>query len=170
MNRQGVMRILGVDPGTQITGYGLIESDGTHTTHLAHGNIKLKGDDLYARIGDVFNQLSETIALWQPQVCAIEDVFVSRNASSALKLGQARGAAICAAHRAGIVATGYSTRYVKLCVTGRGGADKTQVQGMVKMLLCLADAPPTDAADALAVAICHAYSQSNPQLRSESAQ
>jgi crossover junction endodeoxyribonuclease RuvC len=152
-----MLRIIGIDPGSRITGYGLIESDGVRTTHLFHGVLRLEGDELAPRLGQIFTGLSEVINEYQPEVMAIEQVFVSKNASSALKLGQARGAAICAAVHQGLSVAEYSPRGIKQAVVGSGRAEKAQVQHMVQMLLKLQKKPQADAADALAVALSHAH-------------
>ncbi|MBV2090556.1 MAG: crossover junction endodeoxyribonuclease RuvC [Candidatus Thiodiazotropha sp. (ex Ctena orbiculata)] len=153
-----MLRIIGIDPGSRITGFGLIESDGVHTTHLFHGVLRLEGEALAPRLGQIFTGISEVINQYQPEVMAIEQVFVSKNASSALKLGQARGAAICAAVNQGLSVAEYSPRGIKQAVVGTGRAEKTQVQHMVQMLLKLQKKPQADAADALAVALSHAHS------------
>ena len=154
-----MQRILGIDPGSKITGYGVIDSNGRDSIHVASGIVCVKGENLPEKLGMIFQEISAVIAAWQPECMAIEEVFMSRNAGSALKLGQARGAAICAGMQAGLPVAEYSARAVKQAVVGTGGADKTQVQHMVRMLLNLAKAPQADAADALAVALSHAHTQ-----------
>lgn len=152
-----MLRIIGIDPGSRITGYGLIDSDGVHSTHLAHGVLRLQGEALAPRLGQIFSGITAVINQHQPEVMAIEQVFVSKNASSALKLGQARGAAICAAVNLGLPVAEYSPRGIKQAIVGTGSADKTQVQHMVKILLSLNEKLQADAADALAVALSHAH-------------
>jgi len=151
------MRIIGIDPGSNITGYGLIESNGKESSHLSSGFIRVKGDTLPDKLGIIFREVSALIAEHQPEQMAIENVFVSKNAGAALKLGQARGAAICAAMNAGLSVAEYSPREIKLAIVGTGGADKVQVQHMVRMLLGFREALQADRADALAIALCHAH-------------
>lgn len=150
-------RILGIDPGSQITGFGIIDSDGRNSRVVEYGAIKIKAETLPEKLGIIFHQVSEVIQTWQPEQMAIEEVFMSRNAGSALKLGQARGAAICAGIVADSPVSEYSARQVKQSVVGTGAADKEQVQHMVRMLLNLAECPQADAADALAIALSHAH-------------
>ena len=150
------MRVLGVDPGSRVTGYGLIDDDGGHVTYVASGCIRSDtGDDFSARLVDIFHGIDTVIGEYAPDEIAVEEVFVAKNPSSALKLGQARGVAIAAAAAHDIAVVGYPARQVKLAVVGTGGATKDQVQYMVRTALALSDAPATDAADALAVALCH---------------
>jgi crossover junction endodeoxyribonuclease RuvC len=151
------MRIIGIDPGSNVTGYGLIESNGKESRHLASGFIRVQGDALPDKLGMIFREVSALIQEHQPDQMAIENVFVSKNAASALKLGQARGAAICAGMDAGLSVAEYSPREVKLAIVGTGGADKTQVQHMVRMLLGFREPLQADRADALAIALCHAH-------------
>jgi crossover junction endodeoxyribonuclease RuvC len=151
-------RILGIDPGSRVTGYGVIDSDGIHSVHVASGCIRGESEDLGQRLGNIFRALGELIDTYHPAELAIEQVFVARNAGAALKLGQARGAAICAAVSRGLGVSEYSPRSIKLAVVGTGTADKVQVQHMVRVLLNLPGEPASDAADALAVALSHAHS------------
>lgn len=151
------LRILGIDPGSRTTGYGLIEVEGAHSCHLAHGCIRCEAGELSDRLLRIHQALAEVIALHGPAEVAIESVFVNRNASSALVLGQARGAAILAVAGAGLKLSEYAPAQVKSAVVGHGRAEKAQIQHMICMLLKLEQAPPADAADALAVAICHAH-------------
>ncbi len=150
------VRILGVDPGSVVTGIGIIDAQGNQLRHVAHFPIKTGGGDMNSRLQAIFNGVSEAVAEHQPQEVAVERVFMSRNPDSALKLGQARGAAIVAAGRTCELAE-YSPRSIKQALVGGGGADKTQVQHMVAMLLKLTPPLQADAADALAAAICHAH-------------
>ncbi|MEM7207010.1 MAG: crossover junction endodeoxyribonuclease RuvC [Pseudomonadota bacterium] len=152
-------RILGIDPGSVITGYGIIESDGVHSVHIAHGALRVTGDDFPSRLGKIFNQLQSVVSEYQPVECAVESVFMNKNAMSALKLGQARGAAIAAVVAAGIPVGEYSPRLIKQAVTGTGSAKKEQVQHMVGVLLNLRTDLQADAADGLAVALCHAHAR-----------
>ncbi|MET0065833.1 MAG: crossover junction endodeoxyribonuclease RuvC [Candidatus Thiodiazotropha sp.] len=155
-----MIRIIGVDPGSRATGYGVIESDGMKSRHVAHGVLRLEGEALPPRLGQIYAGLSAIITEHQPEIMAIEQVFVSKNPSSALKLGQARGAAICAAVNLGLPVAEYSPRGIKQAIVGTGRAEKSQVQHMVQMLLSLGQRPQADAADALAVALSHAHTGS----------
>lgn len=161
-------RILGIDPGSRITGYGVIDSDGRESAFVSCGAIRVVGDDLPEKLGHIFHELVNVIETFEPEKMAIEDVFMSKSAGSALKLGQARGAAICAGMQQALPVAEYTARQVKLAVVGTGGADKEQVQHMVRMLLNRRDALQADAADALAVALCHAHSESAPGLQAHS--
>ncbi|MBT3039960.1 MAG: crossover junction endodeoxyribonuclease RuvC [Candidatus Thiodiazotropha sp. (ex Ctena orbiculata)] len=152
-----MLRIIGIDPGSRMTGYGLIDTDGMHSVYLSHGVIKLSGEPLPPRLGEIFATISGLILEHQPDVMAIEQVFVAKNPSSALKLGQARGAAICAAVYRGLSVAEYTPTRIKQAVVGTGRADKAQIQHMVQMILGLRQKPQADAADALAVALSHAH-------------
>lgn len=149
------MRILGIDPGSRATGVGIIEVRGDRVRSVYHGVIRAGGGDFATRLGLIFNGVRDLVAEHRPEQAAVESVFVAHNASSAIKLGQARGAAICALIDAGLEVAEYAPRSIKQAVVGRGAADKVQVQHMVRVLLGLAEAPREDAADALAVALCH---------------
>lgn len=153
------VRILGIDPGSRLTGFGVIDSDGRQSRFVACGAIKVVGEALPEKLGLIFDEVSKVIAEHQPHKMAIENVFMARSADSALKLGQARGAAICAGMSLQLPVAEYTAKQVKLAVVGNGGADKVQVQHMVNMLLNRAGKLQADAADALAVALCHAHSQ-----------
>lgn len=152
-----MIRILGIDPGSRITGYGIIEVEGNHNRYIASGCVRTREEALPDRLRVIFESVQELIQTYEPQVMAIEQVFMHRNADSALKLGQARGSAICAGVTASLPVGEYSPREIKQAVTGKGSADKTQVQHMVRTLLALSDLPQEDAADALAVALCHGH-------------
>lgn len=152
--------ILGVDPGSRKTGYGLINICAGRLVYVSSGVIRIPESlALPERLHLIFNSLSEIIEHFVPQEFAIENVFMAKSAGSALKLGQARGAAIVAAAGKALPVFEYEARKVKQSVVGTGAADKSQVQHMVKALLGLSDSPQEDAADALAVAICHANTQ-----------
>ena len=151
--------ILGVDPGSRITGYGIIRIERNRAEYVDAGCIQLKDIPLSARLRLIFDQLSAVIRTHHPTEAAVEKVFMNRNADSALKLGQARGAAIVAAAALELAVFEYSPNEIKQAIVGRGHADKAQVQHMVKALLGLAQTPPADAADALAAAICHGHTQ-----------
>ncbi len=150
-------RILGIDPGSRVTGYGVIDSDGMRSRLVESGCIRLGDADFPARLGAIYDALRAVVDRHAPAEVAVEQVFVSHNAQSALKLGQARGAAICAAVTAGLPVYEYTPREVKQAVVGTGAADKTQVQHMVRRLLALEGELAADAADALAVALSHAH-------------
>lgn len=151
------MRILGIDPGSETTGWGVIEDDGRHYRLLECGTIRaLKAQGFPARLLRIANALEAIIQRHNPDACAIEDGFLATNVKVTLKLGQVRGVAMLVAERAALQIHEYSPRLVKQTVVGHGNAEKFQVQQMVKTLLSLASIPePHDAADALAVAICH---------------
>lgn len=157
------MRVFGIDCGTEFTGYGVVEVDDTarnsRLRHLCAGAVKLnKKDRTPIRLLQVYVELSELLQLWQPEVVAIEEVFFSANAKSALKLGQVRGVAMLAAANCGLLVAEYAPLTIKSSVVGYGLAAKEQVQFMVARLLELEEAPkPADAADALAIAICHIH-------------
>lgn len=155
------MIILGIDPGSRITGYGFVRYRANRFEYLGSGCVRLPDGGLPERLDLIFKAVSQLIEQFAPDQFAIEEVFVAKNAGSALKLGQARGAAIVAATSAGIPVYEYSARKVKQAVVGKGGADKSQVQHMVKHILKLPGMPQADAADALAIAICHANTQQN---------
>lgn len=149
-------RILGIDPGSIVTGFGVIDVTAQGTRYVASGNIRPGRGDLAARLRQIFEHVEELVDCHAPDEVAIERVFMHANPDSALKLGQARGAALCGATRRGASVHEYAAREVKLAVTGTGAADKVQVQHMVKVLLGLEGKLAADAADALAIAICHA--------------
>ncbi len=151
-------RILGIDPGSRVTGYALIDSDGHRTQHLASGCIRVGDQPWPERLGELFRAVTGVVERYSPADLAIEQVFFARDPSAALKLGQARGAILCAVLRAGVSVHEYSPKAIKLAVVGTGGADKAQVQHMVRALLGLTEEPAEDEADALAAAICHAHS------------
>lgn len=151
------MRILGIDPGLRVTGFGVIDKSGQRLAYVASGRVKSERGELAERLGTLLAGLAEVIAAHRPQQVVVEKVFVNVNPQSTLALGQARGAAICAAVLAGLPVAEYTALQVKQAVVGNGQAKKAQVQHMVKRLLELAGDPSPDAADALACAICHAH-------------
>ena len=163
-------RILGIDPGSRLTGFGVIDVSGRDSRYIASGCIRVKGNNLPARLGIIFHGVSQLLASHQPELLSIERVFMHQNPDSALKLGQARGAAICAAVARQMPVAEYSPTQIKQAVVGHGHADKQQVQHMVTLLLSLPDIPPEDAADALAAALCHGYHLNNPRTASGSRQ
>lgn len=149
------MRILGVDPGSRLTGYGVIDVHGPHAVYVDSGCIRTPAGPLGERLCAIHRGLAEILRVHAPTAAAIEQVFLHRNAVSALKLGHARGVALLALAEAGLVIAEYMPSVVKLAVVGTGRAGKEQVQHMVTALLKLPRAPQADAADALAVALCH---------------
>jgi crossover junction endodeoxyribonuclease RuvC len=152
-------RILGLDPGLRITGFGVIDVSGSHLRYIASGCIRTtgSGDHLPDRLKTLLDSVREVIAEYQPDVVAVEKVFVNVNPQSTLLLGQARGAVICGAVSYDLPVAEYTALQIKQAVVGQGKASKAQVQHMVGRLLLLAGAPQVDAADALACAICHAH-------------
>ncbi|MCL2895539.1 crossover junction endodeoxyribonuclease RuvC [Brenneria tiliae] len=149
--------ILGIDPGSRVTGYGIIRQQGRQLTYLGSGCIRTVVDDLPTRLKLIYAGVSEIITQFHPDCFAIEQVFMAKNPDSALKLGQARGAAIVAAVNQDLPVFEYAARLVKQTVVGTGAADKKQVQHMVRSLLKLSASPQADAADALAIAITHCH-------------
>jgi crossover junction endodeoxyribonuclease RuvC len=157
------VRILGIDPGSQITGYGIVEVDGALTRPIAWGGIRTRGEHS-DRLRQIFSAVGALVAEHLPNEIAIERVFVNRNVDSALKLGQARAAAICATFGSELPIHEYAPREIKKALVGNGSAEKTQVEYMVKLLLGLRDSIEADAADALAVAICHSHARATQGL------
>jgi len=153
------MRVLGIDPGSRITGYGLIDKEGNRLIHVDNGAIFTDSHkDFPMRLQRIYRGLTEIIERYRPDSVAVENIFFATNVQSALKLGQARGAAIVAGVNAGLPVYEYTALQVKQAVVGHGRADKQQVQKMLKVLLNLPEIAQEDASDALATAICHAHS------------
>lgn len=152
------VRVLGLDPGSRRTGFGVIDCRGGVLTVVSHGCLRVAGASVAARLRVIFEGLQALMCEHHPAEVAIERVFVSRNADSALKLGQARGAALCAVPQA-VPVFEYAPRAVKLAVVGSGAAEKFQVAHMIRVLLALRESPGADACDALAVAVCHAHAR-----------
>ena len=151
------MLILGIDPGSHITGYGVIDKKGNYLQHVLHGEVKLRKDSLLTTVlSSIYQQLSVVIADNAPQAVALENIFYGKNVRSLIKQAHVRGVIIFAGVSSGIPVFEYSPLEVKKAVVGYGRAEKRQVQIMVKAILKLPTLPPPDAADALAVAICHA--------------
>lgn len=150
--------ILGIDPGSRVTGYGVIKQNGRVLEYLGSGAIRTAADDLPTRLKRIYAGVTEIIMQFRPDMFAIEQVFMAKNADSALKLGQARGTAIVAAVNQDLPVFEYAARLVKQTVVGTGAAEKAQVQDMVTRILRLSAKPQADAADALAIAITHAHS------------
>ena len=153
--------ILGIDPGSRITGFGVVRETGRGCEYVASGCIRTGSGLLHDRLQIVFRGVREVIQTYGPVTMGIEKVFMARNADSALKLGQARGAAIVAAAEEGLEIAEYSATQVKQAIVGSGGANKEQVQMMVMHLLKLTQKPQIDASDALAIALCHAHTRSS---------
>lgn len=152
------LRVLGLDPGSRRTGFGLIECHGRDYRHVAHGCIAVGGLPMAERLRRIFEGLRDLVLEHGPAEIAIERLFVKRNVDSALKLGQARGAALCAVPQ-GVPVFEYAPRAIKLALVGSGAADKSQVAHMIRALLHLDEKLATDASDALAVAVCHAHAR-----------
>jgi crossover junction endodeoxyribonuclease RuvC len=153
------LRILGIDPGSRVTGYGIIEKQGNRLVHIDNGAIiTSSGQELALRLQKIHGELEAVIRTHRPTVMAVEQVFLAKNALSALKLGHARGVALLSGVNAGLPVHEYSALQVKSAVVGYGRAAKIQVQQMVKVLMKLPEIAQEDASDALAVAICHAHS------------
>lgn len=151
------MRIIGIDPGLQRTGWGIIDVAGNKLMHISHGVIATDSKEPTAdRLKKIFDELTQMMMLWQPTEAAIEETFVNKNPVSSLKLGLARGAAMVATAKMGLAVAEYPANLVKKSVVGAGHAEKEQVQAMIRILLPGVEAS-SDAADALAVAICHAH-------------
>jgi crossover junction endodeoxyribonuclease RuvC len=159
------VRILGLDPGSRVTGFGVIECRGPDYKHVAHGCIAVAGLELADRLRRIFEALTALITEHGPGEIAVERVFVNRNVDSALKLGQARGAALCAIPQ-GVPVFEYAPRAIKLALVGSGAAEKVQVAHMIKTLLQLNEKISPDASDALAIAVCHAHTRRLHQLAS----
>jgi crossover junction endodeoxyribonuclease RuvC len=158
------LRILGIDPGSHVTGYGIIEKKGNYLQHVLHGEIKpKKNSPLSATLIFVYQQLSAVISQTAPQAIALENIFYGKNVRSLIKQAQVRGVVIFAGADKGLDVFEYSPLEIKKAVVGYGRAEKRQVQVMVKAILKLPELPPADAADALATAICHAnFSKEKP--------
>ncbi|MDO5090628.1 MAG: crossover junction endodeoxyribonuclease RuvC [Cardiobacteriaceae bacterium] len=150
-------RILGIDPGSRVTGYGIVDVAGREVRYVDSGCIRLAEEAMPVRLMMIHQGIAQLIAQYRPQEFAIEQIFVHKNPDSALKLGQARGVAICAAVLGGLPVNEYAAKSIKQAVVGKGGAAKTQVQHMVKILLGRGGRIQSDAADALAVAVTHAH-------------
>jgi crossover junction endodeoxyribonuclease RuvC len=158
-------RILGVDPGSRNAGFGIIDTDGQRSIRIASGCIRVGRHGWPERLGLIFDQIAVLVAEHRPDEMAVEQLIFARDPTAALKIGQARGAVLCAGLKAGVTVHEYSPKSVKLAVVGSGGADKSQVQHMVRILLALDREPSEDEADALAIALCHAHSIGIPQRK-----
>lgn len=155
------MIILGIDPGSRITGFGVVKRTGQKVEYVVSGCIRTGDGSLAERLEKIYSSVTEIIETYQPDQFAIEQVFMGKNVDSALKLGQARGVAIVAAAKLGLPVSEYAARTVKQAVVGKGSATKEQVQHMIQYLLKLPGKPQEDAADALAIAVCHAHTSSS---------
>lgn len=160
-----MVRILGLDPGSRVTGYGVVDAGQGGIRYVASGCIRVGEGAMAGRLLDIHRHVTELVDAYAPGEIAIERVFVHKNPDSALKLGQARGAALCGACHAGAPVFEYAPRAVKQSVTGTGAAAKGQVQHMIKALLSLQGRLAADAADALAIALCHAHHRNGAALR-----
>ncbi len=158
-------RILGIDPGSRNTGFGVIDTDGMRSLRIASGCIRVGAHPWPERLRLIFDAVALVVADYGPHEMAVEQLIFARDPTAALKLGQARGAVLCAGLKAGVQVHEYSPKSVKLAVVGSGGAEKSQVQHMVRILLSLEDEPAEDEADALALALCHAHSMGIPARR-----
>jgi len=161
----GALTILGIDPGSQVTGFGVIVAEGGTLRYLASGCIRTRGGEMAGRLRIIFDGASRLVEEYRPDEICIERVFIHRNADSALKLGHARAAALCGTFLHQAPVHEYAAREVKLAVTGSGAAEKVQVAHMVRRLLAVRGPLSADAADALAVAICHAQLRKGRALR-----
>ena len=153
------MRILGIDPGSRLTGFGVLDFAGDEPTYVASGTVSSADGTFPDRLKQIFTAVGEIVAQYRPDAVAIESVFMHKNAGSALKLGHARSAALCATFGYDVDVFEYAPREIKQAIVGTGAATKQQVQHMVKVLLKLPAEPAEDAADALAAALCHAHTQ-----------
>ncbi|SJM95189.1 component of RuvABC resolvasome, endonuclease [Crenothrix polyspora] len=153
------MRILGIDPGSRLTGYGVIEQTGNRYKYIASGCIRIEAEYFPDRLKQIFDGVAQLVQTYHPEQMAIEQVFMHKNADSALKLGQARGAAICAVQLTNVPVFEYAARQIKQALVGKGSADKLQVQHMVKILLNIQGDIQIDASDALGISLCHAHYQ-----------
>lgn len=160
-----MVRILGLDPGSRVTGFGVVDAGQAGLRYVASGCIRVGNGAMAARLLEIHRHVSELVDTYAPGEIAIERVFMHKNPDSALKLGQARGAALCGACHAGAPVYEYAPRAIKQTVTGTGAAAKGQVQHMIKALLTLEGRLSADAADALAIAVCHAQHRGMPQRR-----
>lgn len=165
MARQAI-RILGIDPGLRRTGWGLIESDGNRLIHVACGSVETsERAALGGRLVAIHDGLCRIIETYRPDEAAVEQTFVNTNATATLKLGQARGIALLVPAKAGLIVAEYAPNVVKKCVVGAGHAEKSQIRMMIGVLLPKADPQSEDAADALAIAVCHAHHRSSAAMR-----
>jgi crossover junction endodeoxyribonuclease RuvC len=159
------VRTLGIDPGSRVTGYGIVEQTGGRIVRVDHGEIRIRNGELFTRcLSRIFDELTDVIRRTRPEAVALEDIFFGKNVKSLIKQGHVRGVALLAASRNGLPVYEYTPLEVKKAVVGYGRAEKHQVQQMVKAMLNLPKVPPEDASDALAVAICHVNTRGNAVL------
>ncbi|HRT61780.1 MAG TPA: crossover junction endodeoxyribonuclease RuvC [Syntrophales bacterium] len=159
------MRTLGIDPGSRVTGYGIVEQTGGRIVRVDHGEIRIRNGEPFTRcLSRIFDELTDVIRRTRPEAVALEDIFFGKNVKSLIKQGHVRGVALLAASRNGLPVYEYTPLEVKKAVVGYGRAEKHQVQQMVKAMLNLPKVPPEDASDALAVAICHVNTRGNAVL------
>ena len=159
------LRIIGIDPGSRITGYGIVEKRGSSFVHIDNGCLTTRaGDPMPRRLEQIYSGLTEILAKYRPDAAAVEEIFFAKNVASSLKLGEARGVAMLASVQSKIAVFEYATREVKQALTGYGQATKDQIQKMVKAMLKLPEVAQEDASDALAVAICHLQSYKMRQV------
>jgi crossover junction endodeoxyribonuclease RuvC len=162
------IRIIGIDPGLRRTGWGVIESEGPRLSYIACGTVTSEATQpLSARLAMLFAGLDEVLSQWAPAEAAVEETFVNRDATATLKLGQARGIALLVPARAGLAVAEYAPNMVKKTVVGSGHAEKTQIRAMIGFLLPKANPNSDDAADALAIAICHAHHRGAAKLKAQ---
>ena len=159
------MRVVGIDPGLRNLGWGVIDADGSRLCHVANGVCRSEGSDLAARLLSLHQQLTEVLTRFAPLAAAVEQTFVNKDGAGTLKLGQARGIAMLVPAQFGLEVGEYAPNKIKKTVVGVGHADKGQIAHMVKIQLPGADLAGADAADALAIAICHAHHMRAPALR-----
>ena len=159
-DRRGGRIILGIDPGTATMGWGVIRQEGNRLSYVQHGAVTTPSQwEMPRRLGRLFDGVTELVKGYRPETVAVEELFFNTNVTTAITVGQARGVVLLAAYRAGIEVAEYTPLQVKQAITSYGRAEKRQVQEMVKSLLCLREIPkPDDAADGLAIAVCHAFS------------
>lgn len=160
------MRVMGIDPGLRNLGWGVIESHGSRLSHVANGVCRSGSGDLAARLLDLHQQLTDVLARYQPEAAAVEQTFVNKDGAGTLKLGQARGIAVLVPAQFGLSVGEYAPNTVKKTVVGVGHADKQQIDHMVRLQLPGCDPESPDAADALAIAICHAFNLQSAQTLS----
>lgn len=151
------LRIIGIDPGLRVTGWGIVEIGASRLSHVANGMCRSEGEDLAARLLSLHAGLSAVVAKWRPEAAAVEKTFVNKDAAGTLKLGQARGIALLVPAQAGLTVAEYAPNEIKKVIVGAGHAAKEQVERMVRMQLPACTIAGADAADALAVALCHAH-------------
>jgi crossover junction endodeoxyribonuclease RuvC len=161
------LTILGIDPGSQVTGFGVIVLEGKALRYMASGCIRTRGGEMASRLRIIFEGAAQLVEQYQPDEICVERVFLHRNADSALKLGQARAAALCGTFGRSVPVHEYAAREIKQAITGSGAAEKVQVAHMVRTLLAVRGPLAADAADALAVAICHAQLRTGRALRAK---